>query len=1023
MRQPTSTLRAVLAAALLACAGVSTASDSGVVISQVYGAGGNSGAPLRNDYVELFNAGAAPVSVAGWSLQYASATGTGTFAANAPVGLPPLTLQPGQYLLVGLGSGGSAGAALPAADAAGGLNISGSAGKLVLVNGSSGLACNGGSSPCTAAQLAQVVDLVGYGSANFFETAAAPAASTSAALLRQDAGCSDTNHNAADFATAAPAPRNSASPLHACGGSPANQPIVASCPAAAVSAGAGGSVALSATDADSIVTSAALGAAAPAGFALGPFTAASADGGTATVQLHIAASVAAGSYSVPVSFANNEAQSAGCTVEVSVSAVATTPIYDIQGAGSSSPLAGQTVTTSGVVTRLNNNGYFLQDIGGDGNTATSDGIFVFTGTAPAVAVGERIQVTAKVVEFNTGAATNAQTAANTVTQLSAVSAQNLLGSGHSITPTPIALPETAAGELERYEGMLVRITTPMTVSQNHFLGRYGQVTLSAGGRLETPTNRHRPGSAEAIALAALNARSSIVLDDGSSLQNPNPIPYLGFADTLRAGDTLQGVTGVIDYGLASDSNAGPADYRIHPSTTPGFTRANPRSAAPPAVGGNVKVASFNVLNYFTTLDDGTRGCFPSNTRSDCRGADSAAEFTRQRSKIIEALAAIDADAVGLMEVENNGSAAIQDLVDGLNAKLGAGVYAALPMPASGTGTDAIKVAMIYKPARLSRVGAPRSDTDPVHHRPPLAQTFAAANGERFTLVVNHFKSKGCGGATGADADQGDGQGCFNATRVQQGQALRSFIAGLQASAGDADVIVIGDLNAYAKEDPIVGFTDAGYVDQVARFNSFGYSYVFDGAAGRLDHALATPSLSAQVTGAVEWHINADEPSVLDYNLEFKPQDLYSPTPYRSSDHDPVVIGLSLLKTLSGGDGRDTVTGTPGDDLISGGAGADTLSGGGGRNVFVYRSMRDAVDTITDFKPGSDRLDLGALLAGIGRTPGSATADGVVRMVGTPAGTSVQIDSDGAAGPNAARALVMLSGVAASQIDTRRDFGL
>jgi predicted extracellular nuclease len=1022
MFTPRSIMRSLGAALAFLCTGAALASTSGVVISQVYGAGGNSGAPLRNDYVELFNAGSAGVSVAGWSVQYASATGTGTFAGNGPIGLPPLTLQPGQYLLVSLASGGSAGSPLPAADAVGSINMSGSAGKVVLVNASSGLACNGGSVPCDAAQSAQIVDLIGFGSANFFETTAAPAASTTAALLRQNGGCVDTNNNGADFSTGTPAPRNSAAPLNACG-APANQPIVASCPGITVQAGVGGSGALSATDADSIVTSATLAANAPAGFALGPFTAAPSDGGTARVDLQVASSVPAGSYPVGVSFGNNEAQTTSCTVNVTVSSVTNTRIFSIQGSTGTSPFATQAVATSGVVTKLNNNGYYLQDLTGDGDPATSDGIFVFTGVAPSVAVGQMVQLTAKVVEFNTGAAGNPATLAHPVTQLTDVSAQTVLGSGYSIAPTPIVLPESFGAQLERYEGMLVRVDVPLTVSQNYFLGRYGQVTLSAGGRLETVTNRHRPGTPEAVALADLNARSSIVLDDGTSAQNPNPIPYIGVANTLRAGDTVRGLTGVIDYGLATDSNAGPADYRIHPTAAPAITRDNPRTATPPAVGGNVRVASFNVLNYFTTLSSNPQGCFPSNTSSDCRGADSAAEFTRQRTKIVEALAAIDADAVGLMEMENNGATAIQNLVDALNARVGAGTYAAVPIPAGGTGTDAIKVAMIHKPARLSRVGAPVSDTNSVHNRPPLAQTFAAANGEKFTLVVNHFKSKGCGGATGANTDQGDGQGCFNAARVAQGAALRSFISNLQASSGDPDVLVIGDLNAYAKEDPVVDFTNAGWVDQIARFTSFGYSYVFDGAAGRLDHALSSAAMSPQVAGALDWHINADEPLVIDYNLEFKPQDLYTPTPYRSSDHDPVVIGLSLVKKVAGTDGRDTLTGTPGDDSIQGGAGADTLSGGGGRNVFVYTSMRDAADTITDFKPGLDRLDLNALLASIGRSPATAVAEGVARLVDTPAGVTLQIDADGSAGPGLARVLVTLRGVSAAQIDMRRDFGL
>ena len=1015
--------RGLAATVLFGFTSLSLASASGVVISQVYGGGGNSGAPLRNDYVELFNAGNAAVDVTGWSVQYASATGSGTFAANSPALLPPLALQPGQSLLVALASGGSVGAALPPADAAGTINTSASAGKIVLVNAGSGLDCNGGSAPCSPAQLAQIVDLVGYGSANFFETAPAPGASNTTALLRAAAGCTDGGDNGADFASGAPAPRNSASPPVPCGGVPGEQPIVPNCPGVAVPAGIGGSVALSATDADSIVTSAAFNGPVPAGVSFGPFTPAAGDGGTATVDLLIGASVPAGSYSVPVSFANNDMQTASCNVDVTVSSVTVTPIYGIQGSGSTSPLVGQTVTTSGVVTKLTNNGYFLQDMNGDGNPATSDGIFVFTSSAPTAAVGQLLQVTGKVAEFNTGAASNAVTAAHPVTELTSVSAQTPLGSGYAMAPTAVVLPETVSGELERVEGMLVRIDTQLTVSQNYFLGRYGQATLSAGGRLETPTNRHRPGTPEAAALADANVRSSIVLDDGTSAQNPNPIPYIGQDNTLRAGDTVQGLTGVIDYGLATDSSAGPADYRIHPTAPPAITRAHPRSAAPAEVGGNLKVASFNVLNYFTTLDDGTAGCFPSQTRSDCRGADNADEFTRQRTKIIEALAAIDADAVGLMELENNGNTAMQNLVDGLNATLGAGTYAALPLPAGSTGTDAIRVGMIYKPATLSPVGGALSDTNPVHDRPPLAQVFAAPNGEKFALVVNHFKSKGCGGATGADLDQGDGQGCYNARRTQQGQALRSFISALQSAAGDADVLVIGDLNAYAKEDPISGFTDAGYVDEIGRFNSFGYSYVFDGAAGRLDHALATASLSAQVTGALEWHVNADEPSVIDYNLEFKPQDLYTPTPYRSSDHDPVVVGLSLVKQLAGNPGRDRIAGTPGDDVITGGGGPDVLSGGGGRNVFVYTSMRDAVDAITDFGPAVDRLDLNALLASIGRDPGRAVDEGVVRVVDTPRGAGVQIDADGSAGRRPARALVTLQGVAASQIDMRRDFGL
>jgi len=456
--------------------------------------------------------------------------------------------------------------------------------------------------------------------------------------------------------------------------------------------------------------------------------------------------------------------------------------------------------------------------------------------------------------------------------------------------------------LERYEGMLVSISTPLTASQNYFQGRYGQVTLSAGGRLSKPTNLHRPGTPAAVALQDLNARASLLLDDGTSAQNENPIPYIGADNTLRAGDTLAaGITGVIDYGLAANDADGIALYRIHPTVAPVFTRANPRSATPPAVGGTHRVAAFNVLNYFTSFGNGdfavggSSGCLPGGGTSDCRGADNAAEFTRQRDKIIRAIAALDADVVGLMEIQRNGSVAAQNLVDGLNAFMGAGTYAVVPDPPAGVGTDAIKVALIHKPATVTRVGAAMSDTNAIHNRPPVAQTFqAVAGGAKFSVIVNHFKSKGCGGAAGADADQGDGQGCFNDRRTQQAAALLAFVNSVKTSAGDNDVLVIGDLNAYAMEDPVDTLKIGGLADQLLRFAPGGYySYVFDGEAGALDHALASATMAAQITGATHWRINADEPSVIDYNTEFKPQDLYSVSPYRASDHDPVLIGLQL----------------------------------------------------------------------------------------------------------------------------------
>ncbi|EHR69819.1 putative extracellular nuclease [Burkholderiales bacterium JOSHI_001] len=892
---------ALLGALLLGLGAVSV--QAAVLISQVYGGGGNAGATWRNDFVELHNTGAVPVDVAGWSLQYTSAAGISwgsqkvTLAGSLPAG---------GYLLVQLGSGGAAGALLPAAQASGTFNMSATAGKLALLNTSVSLAAlNCPSDPA-------IVDLVGYGTtADCFEGAArAPVPSATASVQRLGDGCQDTQHNGNDFVAGVPTPRHSASPPLVCGTAGG---VVASCASFNTVQGIAGSQAMSARDVDSRVTAVTLTSTPVPGITLGALAPSAVAGATARVRVEAAASVPQGNYAVALRFDNDVGASGSCAATVSVLAppVALTGIPAVQGSGASSPLVGSARTVRGVVTGVfpGLRGYYIQDEAGDGNSATSDGLFVFNFDQPiTVEAGERVQVSGTVVEFA------GQPGNPTVTELSFLTQTAKLGLG-SIAPTEVNLPEVVEGDLERYEGMLVTLNGPLTVSQNFFQGRYGQVTLAAQGRLFKPTQLHRPGTPATLALADDNARRRIVLDDGQSseslfsgAENPNPIPYIGADNTLRAGDTVASLTGVIDFGRNTSGTGVDAvvDYKIHPTVPPVFTRLNARNPTPPAVGGTHKVASFNVLNYFTTFSNGTTasggtgaGCLPSNTTGDCRGADNAAEFARQRDKIVRAITALDADVVGLMEIQRNTGLATQNLVDGLNALLGAGTYAVVPDPATGVGTDAIQVAMIYKPGRVTRVGASMSDTAAIHNRPPLAQGFAVVgSGERFAVVVNHFKSKGCSGATGVDLDAGDGQGCFNDRRSQQAQALRSFIGTVQgpSGAGTPRVLVIGDLNAYAQEDPVDALAAGGLLaNQVERFGAAAdrYSFVFDGEAGSLDHALATAAAQAVVTGALHWHINTDEPSVIDYNTEFKPQDLYSASPWRSSDHDPVLIGLAL----------------------------------------------------------------------------------------------------------------------------------
>jgi predicted extracellular nuclease len=262
-----------------------------------------------------------------------------------------------------------------------------------------------------------------------------------------------------------------------------------------------------------------------------------------------------------------------------------------------------------------------------------------------------------------------------------------------------------------------------------------------------------------------------------------------------------------------------------------------------------------------------------------------------------------------MEIENDGygaNSAIQDLVNGLNDAAGAGTFAFVNPGVAQIGADEIAVGFIYRPARATPVGAPAildSSVDPrfldSKNRPTLIQTFEAlATGERLTLAVNHLKSKGSDCDDVGDPDAGDGQGNCNGTRTAAAEALVDWLATDPTGSGDPDFMIIGDLNAYALEDPVTAIKSAGYEDLVARLDPHdAYGYVFGGQAGYLDHALATVGLAARVVGVAVWHINADEPRALDYNEEFNPAYLYSPDAYRSSDHDPVLVRIGQVRRV------------------------------------------------------------------------------------------------------------------------------
>ena len=595
---------------------------------------------------------------------------------------------------------------------------------------------------------------------------------------------------------------------------------------------------------------------------------------------------------------------------------ADTLVGAVQGTGETSPLAGTAVTVQGTVVgdyegpspRLR--GFYVQGAP-DGDAATSDGVFVFDnlgGTSPdSVAVGQVVQVTGTVSEYQGQ------------TQVTATAIEPC-GTTATVRPTDVRLPFADATSLERYEGMLVRFPQRLTVTETFQLGRFGQVVVSAGGRLRQPTALFPPGDARATALAALNRRDQVIVDDDTNAQNPDPIVFgrggrpLGAANTLRAGDTVTDPVGVLTYTWAGNAASGNA-YRLRPVGALGgsatFVAANPRPTAPPAVGGSLHVASANLLNFFNTFGAGACTLGVGGAATDCRGASNAVEYDRQLAKEVAAITSLRADVVGVMELENDGygpDSAIAALVGALNAADGAGAWAFVdPDVATGTtnaaGTDAIKAALLYRTASVTPVaGRTFADVTDGFERRPVAQTFRTRAGARLTVVANHFKSKGSCPAAGdpnatGNTDAGDGAGCWNARRTEQATELARWLsATVVPAAADPDVLVVGDLNSYAAETPIRTLERAGYVNLAKAYGGLlAYSYGFDAQWGYLDYALASPSLRRQVTGAADVHINADEPSVLDYNTEFKSAgqvaSLYAPDRFRTSDHDPVVTGI------------------------------------------------------------------------------------------------------------------------------------
>ena len=570
-----------------------------------------------------------------------------------------------------------------------------------------------------------------------------------------------------------------------------------------------------------------------------------------------------------------------------------TLISEVQGPGMQSPIQGQEVAVEAIVTasyQATNQlrGFFIQEAESDwdDDPRTSEGVFVFA-SSPQVNVGDRVRLRGTVTEFFD------------LTQIAQVTALEVCDTDVPLPPAVVmSLPVDDVDDFEFVEGMRVTFEQTLTVNEVYQLGRFGEFTLAQGRRF-IPTEVVLPG-AEAQALTEANLRNQIKVDDASNVQNPDPIiyPYPGLTaeNTLRIGDTTTGLTGVINYNFG--------EYKLLPTETPVFAGTNPRTPEPVYTpGADLRLASFNVLNYFN--GDGQGGGFPT-----ARGARNAFELERQEAKLVAAIRAMNADVVGLMEIENDGFdefSAIAQLVNRLNEDEEESLHYDFISVGSGPiGDDAIAVGLIYRPEQVSPVNGAKVlsssnsllDEDGVPYfddglsRPMLVQTFKHLNtGDRFTVAVNHLKSKGGGNcANFDDCDSGDGQANYNNTRTRATIAMLDFLSDME---GD-DVLIMGDLNAYSMEDPIRVLEEGGYLN----LNEDGYhSYVFDGQSGNLDHALATPSLANKVLRTQAWNINTDEPLALEYGTRFKStsqiESLYAHTPYRSSDHDPVIIDLRL----------------------------------------------------------------------------------------------------------------------------------
>jgi uncharacterized protein len=959
-----------------------------VVISQVYGGGGNSGATLKNDFIELFNRDSTAVDLTGWSVQYASTTGT-TWQRTNLVGV---NLQPGQYYLVQEAQGAGGTVDLPPPDATGTIAMSATGGKVALVTNTTTL-----SGSCPTA----VLDLVGYDGATCFEgSAATPTLSNTTAALRRSNGCVDANDNVNDFLVGSPNPRNTSSPFNVCGADQA--PSVASTTPADGATGVTINSNISVTFSEAVdvtdgwytITCGTSGS-----------HTASVSGGPSTFTLDPSAD-----------FATNEA----CTVTVRAADVTDqdtndppdamaadyvfsftteappTPIHDIQGSSHISPLSGQTVTTLGTVTAKSSNGFWMQDPNPDSDPATSEGIFVFTSSSPTVSVGDALRVRGRVSEFRPG---GSSTGNLTTTELSGSPSITVLSSGNPLPPATVigtggrippdqVIEDDAAGNVETsgtfdpandgldfwetLEGMRVQLDNAVAAGPTN---AFGETSVIGDDGANASVRTYRGG----ILLRPDDGNPErVVADDVLT-----PLP------SMNVGDHYDGaLIGVLDYNFGNyflevTSPVG----AIHDGVTPETTDT--------ASAGQLAASTFNFENLdptdpqskFDRLADEIVGNLKSpdliagEEVQDSSGPvdNGVVDPTQTLSQLVSTIQARGGPTYDWREIDpvndqdggepggNIRQVFLFRTDRGLSFIDRAGGGSTTPTAVIGTGNA---TQLSASPGRIDPANSAWASS-----RKPLAGEFSF-HGHHLFVIANHFNSKG-----GDDPLMGRFQPPVRSSEVQrhqQAQIVHDFVGQIESADPNANVVVLGDLNDFEWSDTVQILQAAVLHDLMDTLPlNQRYSYEFEGNAQVLDHILVSGPLFSRPFVFDPVHVNA----------EFADQ---------ASDHDPSVVRMTLNDAPTA-DAGGPYSVAEGSSVTLTGSGSDPegdplsyawdLDGNGtfetsGQSVSFYAADGPASQTVS--VQVSD--DLGASTVAQATVNIANVAPTVTSLVGAPADT-------------------------------------